>query len=135
MYYILNKYVLSLYVTNTMTSKYFQRYIIILLSEIFKTLFYQINYPSMSSFKLDQQFFTLGLKVSKIRCNHTDEKYSNKTKKYKFVHTSIYFKPIDMEGDRNCIYHALTIGMNELNLEGFNDKRNHEVLIEVICEY
>ena len=89
----------------------------------------------MSSFKLDQQFFTVGLKVSKIRCNHTDDKLSNKTKKDKFIHISHYLKPFDLEGDGNCMYHALKIIINEFNLEGCNDKWNQCTLIELFFKY
>ena len=33
------------------------------------------------------------------------------------------------------MYHALTIGMNELNLEGCNEKWKQQVLREEICNY
>ena len=76
----------------------------------------------MSYFKLDQQLFTVGLKAAKIRCNHTDEKHSNKRNKDKFIHESCYFKHFDVEGNGNCMYHALTLAMNELNLDECNEK-------------
>ena len=66
----------------------------------------------MSSFKLYEQFFTVGLKVSGIKWNHTDEKLSKETNKDKFIHTSCYLKHFDVEGDGNCMYHELIIGMN-----------------------
>ena len=67
--------------------------------------------------------------------NNTDEKLSNKTNRDKFIHAPRYFKPFDMEGDGNCMYHELTLGMNELKLEGSNDKWNQCTLRDIICKY
>ena len=64
-----------------------------------------------------------------------DEKLPIETKRDKFIHTSRYFKPFDMEGDGNCMYHALSIGMNKLDLDGCNNNWNQTALRKVIAEY
>ena len=40
-----------------------------------------------------------------------------------------------MEGDWNCMYHALALGMNEFNLDWCNEKWNQKALREVIFQY
>ena len=94
---MLNQYVLSLYVTYKITSKYFQSDIIILVGENFKTLFYQIKFSTMSSFNIDQQFFTIELKVAEIRCNLMEEKLTIEIIRDKLIHTTSYFKPFDID--------------------------------------
>ena len=57
------------------------------------------------------------------------------TNRDEFIHTSRYFKPFDIDGDRNYMYHALSIGMNELNLVWCNNNWNQRALKNRIAEY
>ena len=64
-----------------------------------------------------------------------EEKLPIETNRDKFIHKSSYFKPFDVDGDGKCMYHALSIGMNKLDLDVCNNKWNQRALRNVIAEY
>ena len=51
-----------------------------------------------------------------------EEKPPIETKKDELIHKSRYFKPFDVDGFGNFMYHTLSIGMNKLDLYGCNEK-------------